>query len=204
MAKWVSSLFSDVRGKVADQVTFSIWKGRGYFRKYVKPANPRTAKQRAHRAVFKNLVKRYQELMADPDVKSAWNNRALERLISGFNLFVSWGRSSEISVSPESVTGGASTTVTITYKCGIPLSEARVYMFDGSTWTDITPAEGLSESGSFDYTFTPESGKEYTFWIASNAVLKSGDTSPQPYQAVTKWKPDETIPGAKEAKVTAT
>lgn len=203
MVKWTSPIISDASGQLAESVVFSKWKGRSYMRTYVKPANPRTDKQVANRDVFDKLVKRYQSLATDANVKSAWNNRALEYLISGFNLFMKFGRSSWIKLSTYNFPSGTPypQTITIYYQCGIPLSEARCYVFNGTIWTDITPAEGLSAEGSFTYT-VPAAGT-YEFYLATNKVLREGDTSPQFYQAVTKWYPDETIPGAKEAKLTA-
>lgn len=196
MPKWVSPIFSDIRNAIGENVVFSQWKGRPYFRTYVKPAQPRTNPQKAHRAVFEKLMKRAQQIMADSNVKAAWAKRALEYLITAFNVFMKFGRASWIKVTPTS--GTAPVTVTIEYKCGIPLSEARVYLFDGASWSDITPSEGLSESGSFTHELS--SAGTYEFYLATNAVLKEGDTSPQAYQAVTKWYPDETNGVAGEAK----
>ena len=198
MAKWTSPLFTDMRNKIADSVVFSRWKGRGYFRSWVKPANPRTNAQKAHRAVLANLVKRYQELTADSAVKSAWNARALEYLISGYNLFVKWGRSSYVKAEP----GSASGKLKVTYKCGIPLSEARLYTYNPTEgWSDDTPAEGLA-SGENTIEITKSANTEYTVFLATKNVLKEGDTSPQAYQAITKWYPDTTNGVAVEAKAT--
>lgn len=203
MVKWTSPVISDASGQLAESVVFSRWKGRSYMRTYVKPANPKTDKQVANRDVFDKLVKRYQSLATDTNVKSAWNERALEYRISGFNLFMKFGRSSWIKISTYDLPSGTTypIDITVTYKCGIPLSEARVYVFDGTTWTDITPSEGLSAEGSFTYTVS--AAGTYEFFLATNKVLKIGDTSPQHYQAVTKWFPDETMLGAKEARLTA-
>lgn len=198
MAKWTSPLFTDMRNKIADSVVFSRWKGRGYFRSWVKPANPRTNAQKAHRAVLANLVKRYQELTADSAVKTAWNARALEYLISGYNLFVKWGRSSYVKAEP----GSASGKLKITYKCGIPLSEARIYTYNPSEgWSDDTPSEGLS-SGENTIEIQKSYDTEYTVFLATKNVLKEGDSSPQAYQAITKWYPDTTNGVAVEAKAT--
>jgi len=198
MTKWTSPLFTDMRNKIADSVVFSRWKGRGYFRSWVKPANPRTNPQKAHRAVLANLVKRYQEITGTEGVKSAWNARALEYLISGYNLFVKWGRSSYVKAEP----GAASGELKITYKCGIPLSEARIYTFNASEgWSDDTPAEGLS-SGENTITITKTAGTEYEVFLATKNVLREGDSSPQFYQAITKWYPDTTNGVAVEAKAT--
>jgi len=197
MPKWKSPIFSDIRKAIGDNVVFSNWKGRGFFRSYVIPANPRTNPQKAHRAVLAELVKRYQALMADADVKAEWNVEGLPYLISGFNVFTKWGRLSEISVSPSS--GTAPLNVTVTYKCGIPLAKAKLYQFDGTTWSDVTPAAGLSESGTVD--ITGLAAGTYLYYLADVDVLKAGDVSPQAYQAITRWKPDEVNGVAQEAKV---
>ena len=168
-------------------------------RAYVKPANPRTNKQKAHRAVLANLVKRYQSIMADVDAKAAWDAEALPYVISGFNLFVKFGRKSKISVSPTS--GTAPLTVTITYTLGLPANKAGILMYDGTTWTIIKDKGTLSETPDSSFTYDITAAGTYEFYIADLDVLKSGDTSPQPYQAITKWYPDTTNGVAGEAKV---
>lgn len=200
MPKWSSPLFSDIRNALGKSVVFSNWKGRGYFRTWVKPANPRTAEQQANRDVLAKLVKRYQEISADAEAKSAWNTEGLPYLVSGFNIFLRYGMKSEISCP---ATGTVGTAVTITYKCGIPLQHAKVYAFDGTTWTDITPAGGLSESGSFQHTF--ETAGTYEIWLVHNGIRSAieglvGD--PVKDAAVTKWSRDTVNGVAKEAKIT--
>jgi len=200
MAKWSSPIFTDIRNKVADSVVFSRWKGRGYFRSWVKPANPKTNAQKAHRAVLNNLVKRYQDITGTTGVKAAWNERALEYLISGYNLFVKFGRKSYVKASP----GSSSGEIDVTYLCGIPLAEARLFTFNSDEgWSDDTPADGL-QAGEQTVTLTKTSGKTYEVFLATNAVLKEGDSTPQAYQAVTKWYPNTTNGTADEAKATAT
>ena len=203
MAKWTSPFLSDIRNKLGDSIVFSVWKGRGYFRKWVKPANPQTLKQQAHRAVLAELVKRWQDIIDTADKTQAWNNAALPYQISGYNLFVKYGRKSKISV-PASASGSGSATVTVTYTLGLPASKARIYRFDGSTWEDVTPAEGLEagEDKTFDDTVTTSG--TYYYFIAYADVLVEGDSPPQEYQAITKWKPDITTGTAKEAKCEVT
>ena len=198
MAKWFSVLFSDVRKKLGDQVVFSNWKGRGYMRTWVKPANPRTNKQQANRDHTKKLVSRWQEISGDADVKAAYNERALDYGISGYNLFTKFGRKSSIECP---ATGGTGSAISINYTVGFLVGEAGIYVVkpDGSI-EDITPSEGLSSSGSISY--TPDTTGDYYFFVAIKTVLKTGDTSPQPYQLVNAWKPDPTTGTAKEAKCT--
>ena len=189
MPKWISPLFVDIRNALGESVVFSNWKGRSYFRSYVKPANPRTAKQQAHRALMKALVARWKEIATTDAIKAAWNEVALPYQISGYNLFVKEGRKSRISV-PATASGVGSATVTVTYTLGLGAADARIYMFDGTNWTDVTPAGGLSagENQTIDVTITTSG--TYYFFIADSRVLVPGDTAPQPYQAITKWDLD--------------
>lgn len=187
MPKWKSPLFSDIRNAIGDNVVFSMWKGRPFFRAYVIPANPNTNPQKAVRLDNTALVDRYQSLKADPDVKAAWNEEALPYLISGYNLFVKYGRLSEISVSPTS--GVTPLNVTLTYKCGIPLSKAGIVQWDGADWTIIKDVGTLEASGEVEVNGLTTGS--YEFWIADLTVLKGEDVKPQAYQAVTKWTPDK-------------
>jgi hypothetical protein len=196
MPKWKSPLFSDIRNAIGDNVVFSTWKGRPFFRSYVIPANPQTNPQMAHRHTLTEILKRWQNLAADPDVVAAWNESALPYLISGYNLFLKWGRLSEVSVSPAS--GSAPLDVTITYKCGVPLARAKLYQLKGTTWSDVTPAAGLQASGTVN--LTGLTAGTYYWFIADTETLKEGESSPQAYQAITKWKPDETNGQADECK----
>jgi len=198
MAKWKSPIMSDIRNKLGDSVVFSIWKGRNYFRSYVIPANPRTNAQKANRAVLSELVKRWQAIINTAGKKAAWNAEALPYLISGFNLFMKFGRKSAISCP---ATGSANVAFNITYTLGLPAAKARIYKFDGTTWTDITPAGGLSETPNSTLSRTETSAGTYYYFIADKDVLVSGDSSPQEYQAITKWLADETNGVAKEAKI---
>lgn len=197
MPKWISPLFTDARNALGKSVVFSSWKGRSYFRSYVIPANPRTNKQKAHRDVMTKLVKRWQAVIDTDDKKAAWNAEALPYLISGFNLFIKYGRRSKISVP---ATGSVGSALTITYTLGLPAAKAKIYVYDGTTWADITPAEGLSEDPDSTLEWTPTAAGTYEFYIADGDVLVSGDAAPQPYQAITKWMPDITNGVAKEAK----
>ena len=203
MPKWKSPIFSDIRNAIGDNVVFSMWKGRPYFRSYVIPANPRTKAQQANRDVLKKLVKRWQEIIDTDAKKGAWNKKALEQLISGYNLFIKEGRKSEIEAEITSAWDGSSATITITYTLGFAATSARIYRRNpDGTLTDITPAEGLSATPNSTLDDTVTSTGDYEYYIADGDILVEGDTAPQEYQAITKWKPDEANGVAKEAKVT--
>lgn len=199
MPKWISPLFSDIRNALGNTVIFSNWKGRAYYRSYVIPANPKTNSQLAHRAVMREIVKRWQSVIDNDQKRGAWNQEALPYTITGYNLFTKFGRLSKISLP---ATGSTVSPVTITYTLGLPASKAKVYAYDGTSWSDITPAGGLSEQPNSTFQHTFGTAGTYEVFIADADVLVSGDSPPQPYQAITKWEPDTTNGVAKEAKIT--
>ena len=202
MAKWQSVLFSDIRNKLGNQVVFSSWKGRGYLRSYAKPSNPNTAKQRATRLLMKAIVQHYKSVVDTPEKRQIWNDLANELQISGYNLFVKEGTTSEVSV-PSTASGTGSATITVTYSIGFsPADAILVVLKPDGTYEDITPAEGLQASGTVDYTATASG--DYVFFIGDKRAIVEGDTAPRPYQLVTKYSKDTVAGTIKEAKCTAT
>lgn len=135
------------------------------------------------------LVARWKEIATTNDIKQAWNDVASPLQISGYNLFIKEGRKSEISV-PASASGTGSATVTVTYTLGLGAADARIYRYDGTTWVDVTPASGLSAGVDQTFDDTVTASGTYYYFIADGRVLVSGDTAPQPYQAISKWSLD--------------
>ncbi len=196
MPKWKSPLFSDIRNAIGDNVVFSNWKGRPFFRSYVIPANPNTDKQKAHRLTNTELVKRYQSIMDETGVKAAWNEVALPYLISGYNVFLKYGRTSSVKASVAS--GSAPLDVTLTYECGVPLAYAKMYQLKDAVWSDITPGAGLAASGTIALEDLA-AGTYYWYIAYDNAELQIHDLD-EVYQAITKWYPDEDNGEADECK----
>lgn len=196
--KWKSVLFSELSNKLGDQIVGARWKGRGYFRSYVIPANPKTDKQIAHRDCLDKILKQCQsEVLDDADFKAAWNAEALAEAISGCNLFVKDGRKSEIACP---TTGTADSPINITYTCGIPLSKAGMFKVTDSTVTEVVAVGSLLAGDDVVVATGNLAAGTYYFFLARGNVLKSGDSWPMIYQGTTKWKPDDSIPGALEAK----
>ena len=200
MPKWSSPLFTDIRNALGESVVFSIWKGRSYFRSWVKPANPRTAKQQANRDVLNQLVKRWQELQSDIDAVAAWNKEALPYTVSGFNLFTKFGMQSNVSCP---ATGSVNVPFTVTYDLGIPANKARLYAIrtDG-TIVNVTPPGGLAAGKGKTVNVTLTASGTYDIFLANADVLKPGDTSPKAYQAITCWSRDNINGVAKRARIT--
>jgi hypothetical protein len=188
MPTWTSPLFTDIRNALGESVVFSNWKGRPYMRSWVKPSNPQTNLQQAGRDIMRNLVARYQSDVivsaATPEHSDVWNAEALPYQISGFNLFVKFGRKSSIAV-PATASGSGTANVTVTYTLGLPASKAKIYHLKGSTWTRVATAltSGVGQTISVPITVSGT----YTFYIADDEALDGTDTAPQHYQAITCW-----------------
>jgi len=193
MPKWRSPLFSDIRGALQDNVVFSMWKGRPYFRTHVYPSQPRTKKCMANRDFFAAVVAHYQAVVVDDDEKAAWNALALGQLISGFNYFQQIGMKSELACPATALRIEGHVDIEITYELGFSASKAKAYKLNMGTsvLTDITPEEGLTpgEDQSFEYDETVAGTFQY--WIANEDALAEGDEPPQDYQAVSNWKRNE-------------
>lgn len=125
MAKWKSPIFSDIRNKLGDNVVFSMWKGRQYFRSYVVPANPNSLAQKANRAHMAALVAQYQTVIkVTPADVIAWNAAALSQLISGYNRFIKGMRGVVISAL---TLAHATFTMNID-SSALPVDDLRLYV----------------------------------------------------------------------------
>lgn len=108
MAKVTGPLFSvDARGKIADTLVFMGWRGIKTVRKWLKPANPRTAAQVQTREFFTDAVMAHHGLSAAD--KGALRLAASGQPFSGFNLWVNWMKSTldalKVWVTIKNVTG---------------------------------------------------------------------------------------------------
>lgn len=92
MAKVNGALLSlSATGKIAKTIVFSTWKGQGTARQYVKPSNPKTALQVAHRALFSACVSFWRTFLTNPAQQAGWNKEASTsgKPQSGFNSYQS-------------------------------------------------------------------------------------------------------------------
>lgn len=194
MAKWKSALFSDIRNKLGDQVVFSMWKGRPYFRTHVTPANPQTDPQQAERNQHREIVERFQQEITTDEINAVWDELALPYQISGYNLFLKAGRRSYIEV-PSTASG----SVSVTYWIGTAIKDPGIFREAGDgTLTDVTPTD-LKIGEEATLSDSPSSGDDFTYWIAERSALTDGDSAPQSYQAYNSWSPDPTNGEATQA-----
>lgn len=91
MAKVTAPLFSfGASGKIADSLVFMTWKGISTIRKWVVPANPKTAAQTSQRSKLTNAVSAWHTVALTILDTAAWNALATlaAKPLSGFNKFV--------------------------------------------------------------------------------------------------------------------
>lgn len=122
MAKQINGILGEVHGKVGN-VVGGKWKETPYYRAYVKPANPRTPAQQAHRAKMTFLVKLGKKI--NVDVLQPYLSY-LSKSMSAFNSFM------KINIPLMSD----------------PLDYLDVKIADGSLEGPSFPLEGCVEAGS--------------------------------------------------------
>jgi len=91
MAKVKGPLLSlDARGKIADTIVFSNWKGIKTARTYIIPANPNTADQQTQRGLLSSAVTAYRNADLTGADKLAWDLLATTSPtpMFGFNRWV--------------------------------------------------------------------------------------------------------------------
>ena len=145
------------------------------------------------------LVARWHEVVTNEDITGAWTKRALPYTISGFNVFIKFGMGSNITCPG---TGTTTAAFDVTYTLGLPASDARLYAYNGTAYTDITPTEGLEAGKDKTASVTLDTAGDYTIFIADSATLVEGDTPPQAYQAITCYSRDIVNGVAKPAEIT--
>lgn len=188
--KWKSTLFSALDNKLGDQIVGARWKGRGYFRSYVIPANPNSLKQQAERDNLRKLVSRFQAIAAAESAeRAAWDTEALPQAISGYNLFCKYGRKSELSCPS---TGTSGVAFDVTYTLGMPIDRAELYTLTGSTVAKATYTGSLEAGTDKVKSVTITGTGTYGVFIGDKNVVKTGDTpgTAYIYQLITKWKPN--------------
>ena len=88
MAKVTGPLLSvDARGKVADTIVFSYWRGQHYVRRWLKPNNPNTAAQQSQRASMAYAMDLWHNPLLASD-RAGWADYQSGQPISGVNQFI--------------------------------------------------------------------------------------------------------------------
>lgn len=200
MAKWISSLFKDIAGQVAKQNVFSRWKGRHYFRSYVIPANPKTNKQLAQRALMSNAVSEWQaNKKGNPDIETPWDHVGEYRRLPGFQIFSAYVAGSEINTDP-----GNAGEIVVTGSTNMILGDAAIIAHDldtdewisDSIWT-------IDQKENFTHTITGLTpGDVYEIWLLDVYVSGNAPSPSHDAARVSKWYKDETAGTAVSNQIT--
>lgn len=84
MAKTTAPLLGfGASGQIGKTMVYGSWRGRGYARRHVIPANPKTVEQEKTRNVFKYLVAVFKQGSAD--LQAPWIAAAKGRVLTGPN-----------------------------------------------------------------------------------------------------------------------
>lgn len=87
MAKTTAPLFGfGASGSLAKSIVFARWRGVGYARRHVIPANPKTTGQVLTRDIFSNLETRWKQ--GGPLVRAPWDRFATGQKFVGRNSYI--------------------------------------------------------------------------------------------------------------------
>jgi len=87
MSRITAPLLSfDARGKIADTLVYSNWRGVPYARRMVIPANPKTTAQVLTRDIFAALELRWKQ--AGPIMREPWDRFAVGQKFVGRNAYL--------------------------------------------------------------------------------------------------------------------
>lgn len=87
MSRITAPLLSfDARGKIADTLVYSNWRGRPYARRHVIPGNPKTVAQTLTRDIFSALELRWKQ--AGPLMRACWDRFAVGQIPVGRNSYL--------------------------------------------------------------------------------------------------------------------
>lgn len=125
MAKTKAPLFGfDGSGQIGQALVFGNWRGVGYARRYVQPANPRSAEQTKTRNVFTFMEQSWKQ--APLALRSTWDTYAKGRPFVGRNAWVGQnvkalrGKAdlADIVISPGANGGVRPTSISVTAGSG--------------------------------------------------------------------------------------
>ena len=184
MAKVKGPLFSlSASGQIAKTLVYMTWKGIDDVRKYVIPANPRTAGQQTQRGYFSAAVAAWHTDGYSALDVAAWNLYALAQKVaaSGFNMFTRLRVLADVAVHAwvtltncmvSAITGvGATVTIDVA-------SDQTGILYIGTSKTSMF-TEFVGVFGVSEYTFTVDGLSEltkYYFYIKNTVVDEDART----------------------------
>jgi hypothetical protein len=181
-----------MRNKLGDQVVGTGWKGRMVLRAYKKPANPQTCSQTANRDHQDKVLKLYQtNIKDDAELEAMWNEDALPRRISGFNLFMMLGRSSRIDFQEACVQDAEGTGH---YTVKTDLASAGIYAeyFDpGAVFDEVIAVGEMDPGEDVEFNYTPTHLGYFNFYIVDGRSKTIPPVDADRSALVNMWSLDE-------------
>jgi len=184
MAKVKGPLFSlSASGQIAKTLVYGDWKGIDIVRKYVIPANPKSAGQQAQRGYFANAVEDWHTDGFTAIDVAAWNLYALALKVaqSGFNVLVklkiicavaaeSWVPLVDCLVTS---IGAAGAQINITGTVG-----STVKLYWGTSKTSMFNEEAMVDTaGDYEVTLAAcNASTKYYFYIKDTGVGEQART----------------------------
>ncbi len=168
MAKVKGPLFSlSASGQIAKTLVYGDWKGIDVVRKYVIPANPRTAGQQQQRAYFAAAVEDWHTDGFTAIDVAAWNLYALAQKVaaSGFNMLVKLKVAAAVA---------AETWVAL-YECLVTViaADGAQINITGTVGSTIKLYWGTSKTSMFNEETMADTAGDYEVTIATmNASTK--------------------------------
>lgn len=86
--KVINNLGNEYKGTLGKSVTAAKWKGRNYFKKHFKPANPNTEKQQSTRTAFKVAVNKWHDFDYRQKMAYGFFERYRKLQVSPFNAMI--------------------------------------------------------------------------------------------------------------------
>ena len=184
MAKVKGPLFSITgSGKIAKTLVYFSWKGINVVRKYVIPANPKTAEQQEQRGFLKSAITAWHvDGYTAADV-AAWNMLALAYKIaaSGFNMFTRFYVNAKVATKTwvkltncliSSITDAGATVV-----ISVDSDQTGILYIGTSKTAMYTQFSGVFDIDKYTFTITGLAAEtKYYFYIKNNAVGEAART----------------------------
>jgi len=185
MAKIRGPLLSlDARGKFADSIVYSNWKGIKTARTYVIPANPNTADQQTQRGYLASAVEQYRSADLTGDDKTAWDLYATTAAtpMFGFNSFIK--NYIDLAVAGKTynlmfdLTGDVSTPEELTVTVEGTAVDLTLNVHYGTSPTSLIYTAAMAHDAAGKYEATIESlstGVKYYFAVVVTLEAKAGN-----------------------------
>ena len=184
MAKVTGPLFSlSASGQIAKTLVFGDWKGIDIVRKYVIPANPKTAGQQTQRGFFSAAVEDWHTDGFTAIDVAAWNLYALAQKVaaSGFNMLVKLKIACAVAVKTWIPLVDCLVTAVANDGCQVNITGtvgSTIKLYYGTSKTSMFNEEAMADTaGDYECTISAMAATtKYYFYIKDTDVVDTART----------------------------